>query len=152
MSQNENHAKPLFMGKEVSLVLSGLRAVATETSTLLTQLRLFSPTHTDVFMRGYKTRDTSIIKKLNFKVALCNLKVSMFMNSRNVKADRDEFKAKKDKAMNAEKDVKEKLARLEQEKDRAQDVVDRDAKVATLKRRMGREDKFSKLFGVLSKK
>ena len=140
------------MGKEVSLVLSRLRAVATETSTLLTQLRFFSPAHTDVFMRGYKTRDTSIIERLNFKVALCNLKVSAFMSSRNVRADRDEFRAKKDRAVNAEKDVKEKLARLKQEKDRAQDVVDRDAKVAALKRRMGREDKFLKLFGALNKK
>lgn len=117
----------------------------------LANLKMFSLSHTDAFVRGDRARDNSPMEELNFKVSFCNLKISTFMAGKDVPADSGEFRSKKTEALEAEREVRQKLLVLRQEKNRAQGNLEGVMRESILNRRKGRNAKFDKMFALLKK-
>ena len=135
----------------MSAIYRHFAAITAKTKAQLLTFRVFPLYHTDAFIRGDRAMDNSPMEKLNFTIEYCNVKISTFMRNKDAGADRGKLKEKKREALKAEREVREKLAVLNQEKDRAATSLERTAKEMIAKRRMGRNANYARLFTILKK-
>lgn len=151
MNSCDKIEKPLFCGKEVSAIYKHLVTITEKTRAQLTHFKTFPLFHADAFVRGDRVRDSSAVEKLNFTMSFCNLKITTFMKNKDVPADGDAFREKKEKALATEKEVRQKLLLLERAtKDKAQSLEGA-TKERIIKSRRERDAKFANLYSLLQK-
>lgn len=137
----------------MSAIYRHFAAITAKTKAQLLTFRVFPLYHTDAFIRGDRAMDNSPMEKLNFTIEYCNMKISAFMRSKDGAPgpDRAKLKEKKREALAAEREVREKLAVLIVEKDRAATTLEKAAKETVAMRKRGRSANYARLFTILKK-